>query len=226
VHTDRSGAHSGGAPRTERQRLADLEEAQSEFATALHAAEQGDPGTAAAAYQRALAIDPRFVEALVNLARVRAEQGDFEAAWSLLARARAVQPNYPEIYAALGWLAARQGDSARARGELERAIELDATDVEARINLAAVLIQHGSLPRALDLLESALALDPDNADATLNLALARDRLGDGAQAQYYYKLFLARSSPQDSARDAVSARLSELEAASAATPERRPPAGP
>jgi Tfp pilus assembly protein PilF len=214
-------------PKTEAARLSSLAQAQRHFDLGLQAQTEGNLKHAADAYERALKIEPNFVEALVNLARVRIEQNRLTQARALLVQARGAVPEYPDTYAVLGWLAARSGDPVEARAELEHALALDPRQVEARINLAAVLLEHGSLPRAIELLEGALSLDPDNAHASYDLALAYDRLGDAVRARHQYGLFLLRSAPGDAAREAVTARLQELnrpQAAPESLPAAREPA--
>src|SRR5205814_813958 len=73
---------------------------------------------------RALALDPRNVAALVGKAGLSLRRGDATAALALLDRAAALDPDDPEIPHRRGQALARLGRAAEARAAHERAARL------------------------------------------------------------------------------------------------------
>ena len=199
----------------ERSRLAALRRSDRDFALGLAAQDHADLEGAAEAYRRALAADPAFVEARVNLARVLLAQGELEKARAQLDRALEARSDYPPAYAARGLLALFAGDLGRARNELERAVRLDPDGVEARVNLAAVYLRQRELAAARAQLERALERAPYSPEAVLNRALLEDQSGQLADAVYYYDLFLGLGAVPTERRAAVESRLRELVAGAA-----------
>lgn len=76
---------------------------------------------AAAAFDSALRLAPRSVEARVGLAAVQAAQGNADAALEFLNQALAIDPDNSEALFRLGNLRGRQGDYARAEAALTAA---------------------------------------------------------------------------------------------------------
>jgi len=202
----------------ERRVLATYRESGERFEGALAAERRGLSDEARAGYAEALARDPDFVEALVNLARLELAAGEPDAATARLERAERIRPDYPMVAATRGLLALAHGDLPGALDALSRAHRLAPADAEIAVNLGAVLIRRGRLEEARQVLGALLHAQPDHSDALYNLALADDLAGRSDAASLGYQRFLGLAAQDDPAREGVQGRL---EALSASNDERR-----
>jgi len=167
---------------------------------ALVARERGDFVRAAQCLEQAVAINPRYTEALLALAITYNDLGRYDASRALrerlgrerLGRERlgAAQPHAgpagvrPEDLDpfVLGKIANQHADLAQAyrdagclddaARELERAVALRPTFVDLRVRLAAVLRDAGRADAAIAQLEDACARNPRYVEAHVQLGLA------------------------------------------------------
>ena len=117
----------------------------------------GDSEAAQAALERALAIEPGWIPALVNLADLlRASGRDVEGGRHLAEAARVRPPSADAAYAYGLWLV-RQGQPARALEQLRRAHELDPEHLRNGYVYALALHNAGDGGAALAILEESLA---------------------------------------------------------------------
>lgn len=194
----------------ERSQLRVLEQSGREFSVGLSAHQRGDYPAAARAYQTAVEQDPRFVEAMVNLALVALDQNDLESAERWLADAYRTEPDYPKIASAEGLLALARGDADRAVLYFERAGVSAPRDPEVLTNLGAAFLAQRRPADAVEVLEDALENHAGHGATVVNLALALDQLGEHDRARHYYQRFLKVSSYSDPDRAAVRTRLEQL----------------
>jgi len=110
--------HSRRAFERIRVRAPDL--AEGEFGLGLLAMLEGDVDSAAVHYGKAVVIEPRHVEALENLMRVRHSSQEWSAAIDLSARILAIDEAHHDALQFGGLAHFRAGDSARAIGLLKR----------------------------------------------------------------------------------------------------------
>src|SRR5690349_9660246 len=127
--------------------------------------EQFDYREAAAAFRRALAIDPSLSIAHLNLAIAlfydsQLDEADREA--QLAADAMPSAPQPPYIRGLIARAAGRDDDAAAA---FERVLAIDPRDVGARVQRGQLLIAQRKYAEAAALLEQALAAEPFNATA-------------------------------------------------------------
>ncbi len=105
--------------------------------------EDRDPAAAAAAYGRALALDPSFADAYVNLGRLRHEGGDAREAARLYRLAIERSPDDAVLHFNLA-LALEDTDGAEAAiAHYEQALTLDAEFADAHYNVAGLYEQSG-----------------------------------------------------------------------------------
>lgn len=142
---------------------------------------------------QALAIDPEYAEAWVQLGTVQtnmtgmgflARANGFARARSSAERALAIDPTLARALSNLAWIAMyHDWDFVRAAELLERALELEPGNASV-LNAAAVLNgMFGRRTRMVELYEIALERDPAAMSVLGNLAgayLAYGRLDDGA----------------------------------------------
>ena len=95
----------------------------------------GDLDRSAAAFERALEIDPFFVQALYGRGEVALEQGRREEALAWYMRSVRSDPAFASGYNALGVAYAQMGDLIRAREYWRKAVEVAPGHVNARQNL-------------------------------------------------------------------------------------------
>lgn len=160
------------------------------------------------AYQRAIALDPGFVPAYVNLADLmRAGNRDADAE-QLLQLALRRQPEAGSLHYAYGLLLVRRKRPQRALDELRRATELESSNARYLYVYAVALESAGRLNDALQALETAHAARPSDRDVLYALIAYHARAGN-AEAARRYAAVLGGVSPWD--RDAAELRR-QLEA--------------
>lgn len=116
---------------------------------------------------KALALDPRNVDALVELANADEAEGDVGAARAAFERALAIDPSNATAHLDYGnVLPLREG----VPHELE-AVRLDPDNAIAQNNLATTLLDLGEYQDALESTLATVRLDPRSADGAFQLAL-------------------------------------------------------
>jgi len=162
----------------------DFPEAHNHLGIALQ--QLGRLGDAAAAFERALVLQPDYHEAQYNLGNLRRAEGDLPAAMAAFRRAIALRPDAPEAHNNLGNALQQVGRLVEARACYERALALRPTHASALNNLGNVCRAEGQLAEARALFERALALKPGYADAHNNLAIVLRLDGRFADALVHY----------------------------------------
>jgi tetratricopeptide (TPR) repeat protein len=136
----------------------------------LYAA-QGNYDTAAAAYRSALALDPTFVEAALNLTDLQRHLGAEDDAQKTLHEALKREPRSAPVHHALGLSLARQQRRAEALLALAQAARLDPANTRFAYVYAVALNDAGQGVQARRLLESVLLRQPFDREVLQALAL-------------------------------------------------------
>lgn len=191
--------------------LDSYERSASAFADGLAFAERGLDDEASRSYQEAIALDPGFVEAMVNLARIRLRLGDAPQAREWLDRALRLAPGYPATYAVRGLESRERGDLQEALRAFARARTLDPENAEVLANLGATLFELGFDEEACAVLEQARRRAPARPEPVLTLALIWEARGDRGRAAFFYRQFLGLVGADDRSRAIAETRLRELE---------------
>lgn len=164
----------------------------------------GQPGRALASFDRALAINPRYLEALVHRALALSALGRGEEAQAALELAAHLTPppvaGMPAAVAAQ--LANRHAELARdyeeagqlghAIAQYQRALELGPAFHDLRYRMARLLLEAGRVLEARETLETILAASPDFIDARATLGLACYMGGDPLAARQVWQECLSR----------------------------------
>ena len=100
--------------------------------------EEAAPDEARAAYEAALALDPEFTEAHVNLGRLLHERGDASAAEDHYRRALAASPDNATAAFNLGVALEDLGRDREALDAYESALAADPLDADAHFNAASL----------------------------------------------------------------------------------------
>lgn len=137
-------------------------EALAAFSTGSASLRRGDFLAAATELERAVASDPQFGAAWVQLARARDALGRRDAARQAARKAVATlgQAGSRSAYEARAVEARLLGKPEKAQEILARLVELYPDDIEARVALAEAYGEQGSLDRAIATLEPVVRLAP------------------------------------------------------------------
>jgi tetratricopeptide (TPR) repeat protein len=149
-------------------------------------AAKGDLVGADVMYRNALQINPKSVEALIQLATNAERRGDAQAAYRLYLRASEEKADNVLAQAKLGQIYAAGGDLERARAQVDVAGRLDPQHPEVMLLEGLIAFRSGDFTKAMAQARQVLARFPDNVDANGLLARALDETGqvDAAIAAY------------------------------------------
>ena len=146
---------------------------------------QGQIEAAITAYERALALDPRFVGAYVNLADACRQQGRDDAGEKLVRRGLLLLPNAADLRHALGLLLVRKADKTAALNELAEAAKLAPDNARYAYVYGIALNSVGKQRKALAVLKAADARHPYNLDILSALISMQREAGDTKSALVY-----------------------------------------
>jgi tetratricopeptide (TPR) repeat protein len=153
----------------------------------LHAA-RGRDAEAAAAYRRALELDPTYVQAALNLADLHRAVGREEEAERTLRDALKRSPRSAPVHHALGLTLVRQKRTAAALAELALAARLAPDDARFAYVYGVALHDTGKRAEALKVLRAALEHHPYDRDILFALATYESAAGDSSRARERVKL--------------------------------------
>lgn len=141
-----------------------------------------DFAAARAAFDAALAKDPDFTPAILNLARLERHLGNTAAARALCVRATEADAKGVRGYLGLAELDLAQGDKAAALGWLDKAIAAAPAAPEPRLQRIAMLLDGGEAQKALAAARELMQVAPDNPSTLTALAKAQWAAGELASA--------------------------------------------
>jgi len=174
------------------QRALDLEPDADALADAADAMRGlGRASESVGLYRRALALNPRLVEAQNNLGNAFLELEDYAEALGSYRHALALKPNDAQILCNLGNALQQLGLADEARATAERAIAQDPNLAVAHNNLGLALAALGRREAAVVSYRQALRLNPRYTDALNNLGNVLRDLGDRRSAIPLYQQAIA-----------------------------------
>jgi len=125
------------------------------------------PEKARAAFDRALELEPKHVEALVGLASLTAEAGDVDAALALYERAAELDPGDADAALAAAKLELGAGRAAAAQARFAAVLAEHPRESAAAIELARILADQGKFEESLRYAHWAEWLKAPEAEETL-----------------------------------------------------------
>ena len=137
---------------------------------------------AIAAYQKAISLNGRYLEAHINLGNVFRDRGAFTESIRSYRAALSLNPSHADVHNNLGVVLKETGQIGEAITEYRRALQLKPTHVEALNNLGLALMEDGTLQDAIATFQRALALAPHYQSALYNLGVAWSWTGDDDKA--------------------------------------------
>jgi tetratricopeptide (TPR) repeat protein len=120
---------------------------------------------AAAAYQRALALDPEYVAALIGLGEIEAQFGHPDSALQRFDTAIEIDPHQAKAHLARGRLLEATGRTDEALAAYFRTLELDPSAEPVILRIATIQLARDQPDQALARLDQALDLTADDPEA-------------------------------------------------------------
>ncbi|CAG0948094.1 TPR repeat-containing protein YrrB [Burkholderiales bacterium] len=157
------------------------------FLAGVAALQLGALREAAEALRRALALQPRLVEARANLGRVLELQGELAQSAECYRAAIALQPAMAVLHTNLGSVLARLEQAEEAQRCFNRALDLDAGQPGALANLGWLRYRRGEVEAGRKLLERAIVVAPGHVLGRYNLACVCSEQGETALAEHHYR---------------------------------------
>lgn len=173
-------------------------------------------------YQKALAMDPKHLDALLGAARMEDREGRLDVAQMLYQRAAQAHPKSATAQNDLALCYARRGDLPTAAKILDEAVRIEPRKALYRNNAAKVLVEMNQVKPAMDHLTAVHT----PAVANYNMAVLLSERGRGAEAVPFLGQALALDPTMQPAHD----MLAQLTAPATPQGERsivaRQPANP
>ena len=110
--------------------------------------------------ETALDLDPHFIQARVQYAKLLFGAGNTKKARQVIEQALADAPQEAAVQSTLGFILLARGESSEARVHLERSIQLDSTRAEPRLGLGIVNMRRGQKEDAVLQILEATTLEP------------------------------------------------------------------
>ena len=147
------------------------QDADAHYYLGVALSKQHEKAAAAAAFEKALADAPAFVEALWSLALLYNESGDKRATATEMAnRAVELAPEQAYCHFVLGFILFSHGQDGESAKSLSTAIRLDGSMVHAHYYLGLLHQRVGDTSAAIKAFEEVIERDPHYAQAYYNLA--------------------------------------------------------
>ncbi|HLO96503.1 MAG TPA: XrtA/PEP-CTERM system TPR-repeat protein PrsT [Burkholderiaceae bacterium] len=142
----------------------------------------GRDAESVAAYEQALALDPKSVGANVGLSTFRLTKGELEAARKQVELMRKALPNHPQTHFVAALVALEVGDLKQANEESQAMLKLGPEDARFLHLAGAIAAQSGALLVAEKYLSQSLNQSADNPSARLLLAHTLLKAGEAGKA--------------------------------------------
>lgn len=144
------------------------------------------PDEAAAAYRRALSIDPQHAGAHYGLGTALTATGKLADAEAEYRKAATLAPDNPLPGQSLGSLYLQQGQTDKALTAFDGVLRIAPDFVPALLDKGDIYLGKGDLNRALSAFQHAVKVSPNYDVAQLKLGMAYQGLGRSAEAEKAY----------------------------------------
>lgn len=178
---------------------------------AIAAHMRGDTPAAEDGYQKILAADPRYGDALDGYAVLAFQTSRLQLAEEMASRAVEVDRRNPEYFLHHGLIAQALAQWTAAETSFRRAIKLSPQHAEAHFNLGMILIERGSADDGLRHIRRAVQLAPDNLDALNGLGLGLLKAERQTEAEEVFREVLSLSPHHIDARNNLVSLLNLLD---------------
>jgi tetratricopeptide (TPR) repeat protein len=173
-------------PKTPAEKI-DYEKAKEYFTRGTEQLDQNGYDEAIENFNRAIEIDPKYVDAYINRGFARWSKGDWDGALADENKALEIDPRNASAYMFRGIAKARKGDSSGAIEDYNKAIEMDPQYADAYRNRAVDRTQLGELAEAEADYRKTLEIDPNYSYAYAGLGVLQRKKGDYRAALANYR---------------------------------------
>jgi Flp pilus assembly protein TadD len=147
----------------------------------------GQRETARKQFERALELDPSFVEALTSLMSMDLSSGKARAAWNRFRARLTKAPTDPDLLLIGAKFAATVRDLNASEQFLRRLVAVEPSSMEAYAMLGQLFVSQGRLADALKEFQEVARRDPKSVAAHTMLGLLMHRLGHLEEAAGHYQ---------------------------------------
>jgi tetratricopeptide (TPR) repeat protein len=154
---------------------------------------QGRNAEAKQHFERSLAMAPRYIDPLAQLASMSLTEQKTDAALARVERQAMLEPNSGEIQYLLGQIHQVRGNQPQAEAAFLKALELNPNLSAAYVRLGAMYGASQQYDQAIGKLESALEKQPDEPVALMLLSIAHQMKGEAAKAREGYEKILEQN---------------------------------
>ena len=147
-------------------------ESDREFARGVQLQQAGDLAGASRAYEAALKLAPRRVDALSNLGLAYGGLHEYARAVQSFERALTIDPGQPTVLFNLGLTYLQAGQNENARRRLAELAKLQSDNFLARHYLGVSLLKLGRMQDGITELEGVVTAHPEDLEAAYTLASA------------------------------------------------------
>lgn len=141
----------------------------------------GEDDLAIKAFEAALKVDPKYVQAMFSLGVMHKKKGDLEKAEQYFRDAAQTEPQYGPAHLSLGQILLRKGELAEARKEFEAGLkskEMSKGDQAECWNGIGISYRYEEKwAEAVKAYDEAIKIDPDNWTYYINKGIAQQRVG-------------------------------------------------
>ncbi|PWJ58959.1 Tfp pilus assembly protein PilF [Dyadobacter jejuensis] len=159
--------------------------------------QQGQPGQALTAYDRAIQLASDHVEAYVNRGYLYYHENNLKLAEQDFLQALKINPTQTEALNNLGLIATQNQQYPLAQGYFDRALQLKPNDAYSLNNLGYVLLQLNENEQALKNIQKSITILPTNGYAHRNLGLYYAQQSDWAKAITAFQKAIEIADPVD-----------------------------
>ncbi|MGO8680684.1 MAG: tetratricopeptide repeat protein, partial [Limisphaerales bacterium] len=149
--------------------------------------QKGSVDEAMAHYQKALQIDPDYVDACYNLGNALLQKGAVDEAIAHYQKALQINPDYAKACNNLGNVLVQKGSVDEAIIHFQKALQIKPDFAEAHDNLGNALLRKGKVDEAIVHFQKALQIEPDFAEPCNNLGIALAQKGQVAEAIAHFQ---------------------------------------
>ena len=164
------------------------------FNLAVSLSNQRETLRAIQAYQKAIELNPTYIEAYNNLGIIYQETGDLDRALQVYQKATEINPQYEKAYNNMGILLLLKGRLEEATEAFQKALSINPNNVESLINLGVLFRKQGQLDRGIEFYQKALVINPLRGETHYNIGLLYDEIENVELAIDHYQKFIQLSS--------------------------------
>jgi tetratricopeptide (TPR) repeat protein len=144
--------------------------------------EQGNYTGSIAAFDRALSIDPNFVEALNSKAYVLRDVGNYSQAIAVFNQVLEKDPKHKWALNNIGYSLLQLGNISDSTSYFDKALEIDPEYQSALDNKATAMIQLGKLEEAKKIFEQVVKIYPEDPYASQSLQIINNNISNKSLA--------------------------------------------